>query len=146
MWSLVGDELSGAYGCWNDRVYELMGDSGGEVTLVMSAEAEPGPDWSRRAPDVSWAEGHRWELRVPADEVTAVRTVLVETPICGVVFTVQAQREDGCWAVTRSGSVEPALAARLGLERDGDDWTGWVGRDEVVDFIRTPSAETPTPV
>lgn len=146
MWSIAGQELTGTYGNWNDRVYEVIVDRGPEIGLLLSAEAAPADGWLRRLQDDFWGEDMRWEWRVPSDEVSGIRSVLVETPICGKVFTVQAQRDDGFWALTRAGALDRILAARLGLTEAGGTWSGWVSDDEIVDFIRTPAAGAPSPV
>lgn len=135
MWDLGGHELTGRYGRWNESIYELWGDHPRMATLIMSSEAAPGPSWTRRVPDVFYAEESRWENHLPREEVTDVRHVIVKTEIEGVTFSVDAQRDDGLWAVSTVGD-ETDLIRRLGLTADGETWAGWVDPHEVGEFSR----------
>jgi hypothetical protein len=139
MWDLDGRELTGRYGRWNESTYELWGDHPRIATLVMSSEAAPGPTWKRRVPDVFYGEGSRWETHLPREEVTDVRYVFVKTEIEGVAFSVDAQRDDGHWAVSTVGD-ETALIRRLGLTATRGAWAGWVEPHEVGELSREECA------
>jgi hypothetical protein len=84
---------------------------------------------------VFYAEDSRWELHLPREEVTDVRHIVVKTEIEGVPFAVDAQRDDGYWAVSTVGD-ETALIRRLGLAADGGTWTGWIDPHEIGELSR----------
>ncbi|GAC1491314.1 MAG: hypothetical protein NVS2B15_10550 [Pseudarthrobacter sp.] len=50
-WDLAGLELAGVYGTWAGRGYALVNAEAEIMTLLMSAEKAPGPDWVHRTPD-----------------------------------------------------------------------------------------------
>jgi hypothetical protein len=142
MWDLAGQELTGRYGTWFERTYELAGSTEGGVVLLMSAEQAPGTDWERCTPDVFYGENTRWTLVVPAAEITDVHHTIAQGMIGGVSVDLLAQRCDGAWAVF-SGEKEINVLVRLGLAIEDGLWNGWVPKQEVSAITR--ASYTPFP-
>src|SRR6476661_2032598 len=126
MWDLAGLELTGVYGDWSGRTYELVNAEAEIMTLLMSAEESPGPDWVHRMPDAFYGESLRWALNVPRTEVTDVHTTVVQGSIDGTFVDVLAQRQDRSWAVKAGDGDESleALLRRLGVIPAGSVWNG----------------------
>lgn len=145
MWDLTGLELTGVYGTWSGRSYELVNHEAEIMTLVMSAEEAPGPDWVHRAPDAFYGESMRWELHVPRTEVTDVHATIVQGTIEGYFVDILAQRHDRAWAVSAESATDTfaELLRRLGLVPAGDAWSGWVPESEV--FITSRASYVPWP-
>lgn len=127
MWDLTGLELMGVYGTWSGRSYELVNHEAEIITLVMSAEEAPGPDWAHRTPDDFYGESLRWELNVPRTEVTDVHTTIVQGTMEGHFVDVLAQRHDRAWAISAENPPETLieLLRRLGVVPAGSAWSGW---------------------
>jgi hypothetical protein len=56
--TLLARELTGTYGTWSERSYELDNPETDMLTLLMCAEEAPGPDWAHLTTDVFYGEGH----------------------------------------------------------------------------------------
>lgn len=137
MWDLEGLELTGCYGIWAERSYELVDIESDSLTLLMSAEESPGPGWVHRTPDEFYGESLRWALSVPRAEVTDMHHTLVQGIVGDVFVDVLAQRFDRSWAVSAE-DTDDAVAAemlrQLGLIRESRAaaWCGWVAEDQVA--------------
>lgn len=133
MWDLAGLELTGIYGIWSERSYELADIETDTMTLLMTAEESPGPGWVHREPDAFYGESMRWALSVPSTEVTEVHNTIVQGSVDGVFVDVLAQRFDRSWAVSTDDpdGTLTAFLTRLGLVPSGSTWTGWVPENQV---------------
>lgn len=143
MFDLDGLELTGTYGTWSGRVYEIAERHRGQVLLLTSAEVAPGPDWTWRDPDHFFGEGNRWQCEVPAAEVTGVHRTVVQGSIEDSIFDLDAQRDDGDWAVSTVCAGNPLLR-RLGLQPSNGKWSGWAPVEEVFGITRTSHPESET--
>jgi hypothetical protein len=139
MWDLAGMELTGKYGTWFERTYELDVCPESGVSLLMSAEQAPGPDWVLRTPDVFYGENTRWTLTIPAAQITDVHETIAQGMIGGACVDLLAQRCDGAWAVS-SEAKEIDVLVRLGLSIEDGLWNGWVPEGEVTAITRASYA------
>lgn len=135
MWDLAGLELTGRYGTWFERTYELAGTTADSMSLVMSAEQSPGLEWVRCTADVFYGENMRWTRVVPALQLTDVHGTVAQGMIGGVCVDLLAQRSDGAWAVSSDGNPVDLLV-RLGLAIEDGLWNGWVPEREVSAITR----------
>lgn len=135
MWDLEGLELTGRYGNWFERTYEIIEGWYGTVALVMSAEQSPGPEWERCVPDVFYGEGIRWTRHVPAGQVTGVHSTVAQGVIGGACVDLLAQRGDGRWAVSSDGKTVDHLV-RMGMTMEDGLWNGWVPQRDVTAITR----------
>lgn len=147
MWDLAGRELTGVYGTWSERIYELVDAETDMTTLLMSSDESPGPDWIHRIPDAFYGESMRWSLSVPRSEVTEVHTTIVQGAIDGTFVDVLAQRQDRSWAVKAEGGDESleALLRRLGVIPANSTWNGWVPEPVVSITARASYVPWPQP-
>lgn len=148
MWDLAGLELTGCYGTWSERSYELTDIEDDTLTLLMSAEESPGPGWVHRAPDEFYGESLRWALSVPRIEVTDMHHTLVQGMVGDVFVDVLAQRCDRSWAVTAEGTddaIAVEMLRQFGLAKAARTgaWSGWVPEDKVA--ITGQASYTPWP-
>lgn len=147
MWDLAGLELTGCYGTWSERSYELVDVEDDRVTLLMNSDESPGPDWVHRQPDKFYGESMRWSLSVPRAEVTDMHNTLVQGTVDGMFVDVLAQRQDRSWAVKAEDGDESleALLRRLGVIPAGSSWNGWVPESLVSITARASYVDWPQP-
>lgn len=149
MWDLDGLELTGVYGMWSDRSYELADLETDSLTLLMSAEESPGPDWVHRIPDEFYGESIRWALTVSRAEVADIHNTIVQGTVGGVFVDVLAQRLDRSWAVSAQDTddIAPEVLRRLGLVHvpGSGTWSGWLPEARVTITGRASYATWPQP-
>lgn len=149
MWDLSGLELTGVYGTWSERSYELTDLQADSVTLLMSAEDPPGPEWTHRLPDEFYGESVRWALTVSRAEVTDIHNTIVQGTVGGVFVDVLAQRFDGSWAVSAQDTDDIAqeVLRRLNLVYvpASGAWSGWLPQAQVTITGRASYVAWPQP-
>lgn len=78
MWTCDGIKLSGDYGTWNGREYELRSSSPirGLIYLVQEGGDSPGPEWTaHEQPNRFPRPAVAYTLGVPPDEVTNIHAI-----------------------------------------------------------------------
>lgn len=150
MWDLDGHELTGVYGTWSERSYELTDMEAESLTLLLSAEDSPGPEWTHRIPDEFYGESMRWSLTVSRAEVTDIHSTIVQGTVGGVFVDVLAQRFDRSWAVSAQDTdddIAQEVLRRLGLVQSpaSGAWSGWLPEAQVAITGRASYVPWPQP-
>lgn len=103
MWTADGTKLSGDYGMWKGREYELRSTSPirGLIYLVQEGGERPGPEWkTHEQPNEFPRPSIAYTLGVPPDEVTDVHAVRASGELRpGHVVKVLAEDAHGNLAV-----------------------------------------------
>ena len=141
MWRNDGSKLSGTYGTWHGREWELWSsaDDRGNLTLVQDGGEQPGPDWKRLDYPNRFARTPvRFYKDVEADSVSDVHSIRATARLDGVLVELLAEGDAGSMAVQTLGQVPSNFMDRFvdefGFERYENAFVfGWVPPQALAD-------------